>query len=341
MLLPSGLFCFDVDTTTGAARGESVRYSLITLLGLLRRQQSGEPNGVPVDTVLAAVDRRAGLGVGDLALRLWVDVRRGSGDAGRILAELDRRLATQPVDELAGLEVGWWVTAAATAVAAGLPADGLLQSGVRVLEQRRSARTPLFRHLGSGWRGSYPNFATEIYALLALAELARHNLADRAEKWALELADTLIELRRPDGGWPWLYHAERACVVEPYEIYSVHQDAMAPMGLFALAEATNRIEYAQAALEGVAWCFGHNELGQSLVDDDAAVIHRSIRRRGPARQVNLYGNTVLSGPLHLKPHLDVGAVEINRTCRPYHLGWILEAWSGRDELVAKALEPRR
>jgi hypothetical protein len=32
-------------------------------------------------------------------------------------------------------------------------------------------------------------------------------------------------------------------------------------------------------------------------------------------------------PLSLR--LDVGAATVNATCRPYHLGWILEAWSGR------------
>ena len=26
-------------------------------------------------------------------------------------------------------------------------------------------------------------------------------------------------------------------------------------------------------------------------------------------------------------------LEVNRTMRPYHLGWILEAWSGREELA--------
>ena len=27
-------------------------------------------------------------------------------------------------------------------------------------------------------------------------------------------------------------------------------------------------------------------------------------------------------------------MELNRTCRPYHLGWILEAWSGHEEFPA-------
>ena len=30
-----------------------------------------------------------------------------------------------------------------------------------------------------------------------------------------------------------------------------------------------------------------------------------------------------------RPRLNVGPIELNSTCRPYHLGWILEAWSDR------------
>ena len=334
MLNPSGLFCFDVDTTTNTGRGESLRYSLITLLGLLRRAQSGQPVQVAIDDVLAAVEQqREALGVGDLSLRLWVHTRRQSAEAEAAVADLERRLDDSPVDELIGLDVGWWVTAAAVATAVGLPAEHLLTSGLEVLRSRRSRRSPLFRHQGSGWRATYPNFATQIYSLLALAELARHDLFDQAEPWATELADCLIELRRGDGGWPWLYDANRGAVVEPYEIYSVHQDAMAPMALLALAEATGQAHYVEAALDGVAWCFGHNELNQSLVDDEAAVVNRSIRRQGAGQRLNLYGNTLLAGLTGSARRLDVGPAEINRTCRPYHLGWILEAWSGRQELL--------
>ena len=63
---------------------------------------------------------------------------------------------------------------------------------------------------------------------------------------------------------------------------------MAPMALFALAELTNRPEYAGAAVRGASYGFGRNELGVSFYDDGAAFAHRSIRRR------RLYDRAVLA-----------------------------------------------
>lgn len=339
MMLPSGLCCHALSTATLAPRGESLRYSLITLLGLSRRAQSGEPLSVPLEPLLQAVeDRHDEMGVGDLALRVWLHVRLETDQTETALADLSRKLEHHTdTSALPGLEIAWWVTAAALAKAAGFAAaDHVLRSGISTLSARRSKRSPLVRHLGAGWRASFPNFATEVYSLLALAELARFDLFSPAEEWAVALADLLVELRLPDHGWPWLYHAESGSVVEPYEVYSVHQDGMAPMAFFALAEATGRREYAQAALEGVPWCFGHNELALTLVDETAAIVNRSIRRRGRFRHANLYGNTLLAAGRISRRRLDIGTAEINQTCRPYHLGWILEAFSGRDQLVESA-----
>ena len=164
------------------------------------------------------------------------------------------------------MEVAWWVLGLTHAAASGMAVGAELDHAISVFTTRRSTSSPLFRHLGRGARADLPNFATEIYSLLALAELARNDLLADAEQWAVELADVLIELRLADGGWPWLYRAGRATVVERYEIYSVHQDAMAPMALLALADVTGRDDYAVAAHDGLRWCYGNNELGVTTVD---------------------------------------------------------------------------
>ena len=66
-------------------------------------------------------------------------------------------------------------------------------------------------------------------------------------------------------------------MVERYEIYSVHQDAMAPMGLFELTEATGDPRYRDAATRGLAWIHGANELGLDMVDRENQLVLRSIR----------------------------------------------------------------
>jgi hypothetical protein len=230
------------------------------------------------------------------------------------------------------MEAAWFVLGGVAAVSAGLPAQALADRAIGHMRSRRSTRSPLFRHTGLGKNRAFlPNFATEVYSLLALCEIARADMARDALADAVRLADALISLRQPDGGWPWLFDADRAVVVEPYEVYSVHQDAMAPMALFALAEVSGDQSYAEAAVESSRWGFGNNELGFHFYDLQNRFAHRSIRRLGWAQRTDLAINVALAkGGSHRRA--DLGRLTIETTCRPYHLGWMLEAWSGREHL---------
>ena len=142
----------------------------------------------------------------------------------------------------------------------------------------------------------------------------------------------------PNGGWPWLFHADRAVVVEPYEIYSVHQDAMAPMALLELTDLTGDDRYAAAVRAGLDWSTGHNELNVDLLDRErasptgrSADARPSIEwswprtRRRRSRTARSRGSAIRRS-------------SSTRPCRPYHLGWILEAWSGREHLVETPAE---
>ena len=77
---------------------------------------------------------------------------------------------------------------------------------------------------------------------------------------------------------PWLYDAERGTVVERYEVYSVHQDAMAPMAFIELWEASGDTRYLDAVARGLRWIHGRNELGADMVDRENGLVLRSIRR---------------------------------------------------------------
>ena len=333
-----GLFCFDRTFQAPDLRGESVRYSILVLLGLLKQAGHGGSPSIDVEdlhrVIVSHVDS---FGVGDLSLLLWAEARMGARQAAvGTLARLERRSSDErALGGLEGMEAAWFVLGTLEATVAGLAPRDLFDRAYAHLRTRRSPSSPLFRHTAA-WSGraKLPNFATEIYSLLALAETARHGLVPGAGADARALADKLIELRLPDAGWPWLFHADRGVVVEPYEVYSVHQDAMAPMALFALAEAVGDQSYARAAVEGFQWCFGRNELGFAFYDLANRFAHRSIKRRGPAHSLNLWANAGLGGLLNLAARTGFGGVEINATCRPYHLGWILEAWSGRQHLHA-------
>jgi hypothetical protein len=339
--LDNGLYCFDRVFGSTELRGESVRYSIMVLLGALRRAGHGGTPGVDIEGLHDLIGaRRETLGVGDLGLLLWAESRLGAESARETIARLAVRSSDATgLARLEGMEAAWFVLGTAAATGADLPAHELFDRAFAHLATRRSPTSPLYRHTGGDrGRALLPNFATQIYTLLALVESARHSLRPSADR-ARALADTLIALRLPDAGWPWLFHADRAVVVEPYEVYSVHQDAMAPMALFALAELTGDHSYARAAVEGFAWCFGHNELGLEFYDVANDFAHRSIKRKGWAHNANLWANAAIGGALGLRGRANMGGVEVNATCRPYHLGWILEAWSGREHLDDLAQDP--
>ncbi len=330
--LDDGIYCFDREWAEGVNRGRSLRYTLMVALGFERAARAGYP--LPrsaselVDLVMASA---AELTPGDRGLALWALARLGDARA----PELARELAAVP-DEvlrpLEGMEIAWLVIGAAAALDGGFAAPSLLERYVAVLRSRKATKGPLFGHLGGGRRAVLPNFATQIYSVLALADTARVTNDTTALDDARRLADLLVELRRDDAGWPWLFHAERSCVVEPYQVYSVHQDAMAPMAFFSLAEATGDDRYARAGAEGLPWCYGQNELGFPFYDVSGRFAHRAIRRSGWADRAALWTNTAaaLAGTTR---RAELGKPMLNSTCRPYHLGWILEAWAGREAHV--------
>ncbi len=330
-----GLFCFDRQEG-GPLRGVSPRYTLMVRLGM-ERAACGRRSDAPLspEVVEKVRAKPEALAPGDIGLLLWSDLRAGHQAAPKTLADLLAATAHPDVlPSLEGMEIGWIGMGLAEAAVAGLDGAEAALAGVldHVLNDRRG-RSGLYRHrLDDRFRQELPNFATEIYTLLLLARVAALDLDPRARESAVALGTLLVELRRPDGGWPWLYDATRGRVIEPYEIYSVHQDAMAPMGFFELSEATGDPRWAAAAVEGFPYGFGANELDVSFYDDENRFAHRSIRRRQPWAKLATAGNAVLERIVGATAPLPA-RLELNRTCRPYHLGWILEAWSGREHLA--------
>jgi hypothetical protein len=339
MQLDSGLFCREVGQHTRAGNsGESTRYTLMARIALAKAEAGGAVHAIDVGAADRALAERLvdDLVPGDLGLYLWADAVTRQGRADALLARLDASLdRAGDLSRLEGQELGWIAQGLALQTAAGDSprARNLLARAVDVLLANQTPSGLLAHWRRGRIRLRFPNFATEIYGVLALATVAKLDLDGRAAAAASRAADTLLSLQLEDGGWPWIYDTQTGRVVERYELYSVHQHAMAPMGLLQLYEVTGDERYLKAARRGVAWIFGRNELGRSMVDPERGVIYRSVRRRRPFDRLLLYGNTAGAALVGSARAGRGRLVELNATCRPYELAWLIEAWCGREGLL--------
>jgi hypothetical protein len=341
MQLEDGSFCYEVVRGDPAPRGRSLRYTAIVLLGLLRAEARRVEHGFDTGRLKTLLIDELGASQvtpGDIGLLLWADARSGTEATERLMSALRGSVERSGLDRLEGMEVAWIATGLAETHLKRSEAepDPLLVAVVRQLLDENSSPSGLLLHRGTGARRRFPNFATQIYGVIALVRIAGILEEPRATGTARWIGERLLALQRPNGGWPWIFDARRGTVVEPFEIYSVHQDAMAPMGLFDLSESTGDPRYREAALRGFDWIWGENELGTPMLDRDARIVYRSIRRRRPLDRAVLYANTLGSllgrAPLARWQR----GLEINPTDRPYHLGWVLEAWSGREDLATSS-----
>ena len=173
MRLADGAFCHEVEAPGLEPRGRSLRYTLICLLGLQRAQAAG-PCDVPVDPgeLLASWSTRWGRPRSRSATSACCSgPTRAPAGAWRdkVAFRLHGRVGAEFPD-LDGLELSWVVIGAAEA-GADLLLDDALE---RQLARDRSRAAACSATATRGRRARFPNFATQIYGVLALARAARH-----------------------------------------------------------------------------------------------------------------------------------------------------------------------
>ena len=331
------MFVFRVRPTGAGViqqEGLSPRYTAIALIGLAR-YQAEQDSTVPgaFDAVVARLlqDAAKNANLGDVALSLWAGKELGADDATlepvlRQLEAVDPLERPQPVVELA------WTLSALSA----LSSPQALRLRERVASRLMSAfsfSSKLFPHIvggPSGVRAHVSCFADIIYPIQALSRYAAATRHQMALDVASACAAHLCSLQGEAGQWWWHYDFRTGRVLERYPVYAIHQDAMGPMGLRTLREAGG-LDCSAAINLGMRWLTSSPELaGGSLVDDDRDLIWRKVARREPRKLVR----ALQSGLSRAHSSLRVPAVdvlfppgEIDYEDRPYHLGWLLYAWS--------------
>jgi hypothetical protein len=329
------LFAFRVVPADGglAQQGLSRRYSAITLIGLVAADLdatavTGRHSSREVcDRLLADLARVTDLG--EAALIAWAAhaiAHPAAHDARRALEALRPAEGTRPTVESA------WALAALTL--AGDARDAPLRQAIAA--RVGGAFDPvshLFAHALGPARGLRTHvccFADQVYPIFALALHA----AATGDRDALAMADRcaarICGAQGDAGQWWWHYDHRTGAVVEEYPVYAIHQDAMAPMALFALEEAGGASWCAHVA-RGLGWLAQAPELGGgSLVDGPAGMVWRKVARREPRKAARY----LQAAATHLHPGLRAPGLDrlfppgaIDAEDRPYHWGWFLYAWT--------------
>jgi hypothetical protein len=330
-----GLFAFRVRPASSGivTEGVSRRYTAITAIGLATESEPASAAALGAITARGLCERLtrdvAGVGnLGDVALTLWACGATGHGDrdaAAARLRELRPEAGVFPT-----VEVAWSLAALCAAPSPALEAvrDELASRLVASL-----ARGSVFPHvLGAkrGLRDHVACFADMVYPIQALSLHYRATGHKPSLEAALRAAE-LICLRQGEAGqWWWHYDRRTGDVVEGYPVYAVHQDSMGPMALFAVQEASGR-DFRKPIARGLAWLKSSPELsGESLVDRTAGLIWRKVARREPGK-LTRYAQA-LASRLHSGFRLPATDAlfpprAIDYEDRPYHLGWILHAFT--------------
>jgi hypothetical protein len=343
-------FVFRVRLDKGGLQREGLsrRYTAITLIGLASEELRDVGDVLQGDDVMAVVD---GLlaelpavgGLGDVALTLWAAIAIGHANWGCALERLTQ-LADR-LDQAPTVEVAWSLAALCHGLGGGA-ARSLRERLARGLLAALQSRSDLFPHRvrgTAGLRGHVACFADQVYPIHALAGYHRISRQREALDVAERCADRICRLQGPAGQWWWHYDVRTGRVIEGYPVYAVHQDAMAPMALFALGQAGGTCHY-DALRRGLGWLAACPELGSgTLIDAERGVIWRKVARREPRKLVR--GVQSLAARVHPALRLPGTAllfppVTIDWECRPYHLGWLLYAWPAiRAAAWDRGLEP--
>jgi len=336
------LFCFRVKRTpAGLVReGHSYRYTAISMLGLRRLEIAGQRSPVAITPVFDRLLRSPDWvdNLGDLGLLLWL----GALACPEKVKEIDSRWGLEHALDRSRetrdgrtMEVAWFLSGLAHASMAMSHQrsrfERLAFEAYRLLIRNQGPRGA-FGHLATRGsvagqvRGRIGSFADQVYPIYALTQFATAHGVETALAAAMRCAENICRLQGPWGQWWWHYDAWSGEVSQQYPVFAVHQDGMAPMALLTLGEVA-AIDFDESVSKGLNWIAGANELAYDMRDASRAVIWRSFEVGNKYKQVIRNALKLLG----IDGRVEEGcSVKVNCECRPYHLGWLLYAYAGRN-----------
>jgi len=333
------LFCSRMVHTANGMKAEGIshRYSLITLMGLLKFARAGGPVPNNMDAALGALVLETSwvASAGDLGLLLWLCSLAAPERIEQFFAihNLSEALERFPdASERKTMELSWILAGLAHATLARPELSGTLTPLARkifaVIEGNRGAHGIFGHQAQQGGakglvRGRFGSFADQVYPIYAFAWASRAFGWREALLHSLASANAICKAQGELGQWWWHYDAKTGEAVGKYPVYSVHQHGMAPMALFALHDVAEA-DYQKEIYRGLEWIYGQNELNMDMRDTNSKVVWRCIRPTKSRRYLD-QALAILS-PGH---RVEIRNLRVLKECWPYELGWLLFSFAGR------------
>ena len=332
----SQLFCNRmVRSKKGLKReGLSPRYTAMTLMGLHRGEAFGLRNPFNTEAILEGLlkDTKWLENIGDMGLLLWACALIAPERFEEVYRSLSVAAAIARCRQASKgytMEMAWFLAGLAHGALAGqkcIPGlAGLAEKSYEIVRNNQG-RNGIFGHRAAGngiigaLRSRLGSFADQVYPIYAFSMFSSAFGHEEALKRAQVCAETICSTQGPLGQWWWHYDSRTGRVVGEYPVYSVHQDAMAPMALFTLGESSGQ-DYSTWIFKGLAWIYGQNELNVNLCEDSAGMVLRCIYLPKPAAYIQDAASLFGFGPLNTVP----SRLRVRFEDRPYHFGWVLYA----------------
>jgi len=355
MYLPDdGIFCHRLVGKKLAKEGKSLLYTLMVIIGLTKAKRMGLKSifspGRLFNNVWKRSDTKESLGL--LACILWAAALLEKDYVNRLLKQSEKLLSKYETKnwQIPTMETAWLLCGVCEYLLKEKNNMTILisQNLFQILQRSFDKDTSLFSFTTKGIRKNIikkrinenlGSFASQIYPIMALSKYYQVSHDDRALKIAQYCADTICKFQGPLGQWWWIYNVKKGFVVEGYPVYSVHQDAMAFMGLLELQKSLGKPKYENYLKRGLGWMEGKNESKIRMYDEKNKIIWRAIQRKeNPSSQETgpwglgkkSYFKMQLAGLLNssiVKKFPLPDKYELLLESRPYHNGWILLAWS--------------
>jgi hypothetical protein len=339
------LFCHRLVRTEQGYRREGVsspQYTVMTLLGLCQLQRAGARVPFAIEALYEPLARDTSWirGAGDLGLMIWLTATLAPDQLRDFLRDIVLETALErcaDAREARTTELSWFLAGLAH-LAFALPdtlpdLTDLVAETYHRLEENQNA-CGLFCHMSrnksvAGFlRGRIGTFADQIYPIYAISKFAQAFHVQEPIKTAFDCATAICGTQGELGQWWNLYETRTGRVAKQYPVYSVHQHGMAPMGLFALGEATGQ-SFDEFIYKGLRWIYGSNELGKDMRNPSENVVWGCV---GPKSRAKKYKDALMSvfrSSIGESRVVSAGPFEILFEGRPYELGWLLYAFANR------------